>query len=121
MKGPAAIAGAITALLLASPAFSNEMTTGDLQRICASSDSMDVGSCQFFIFGVSQGIGVGVSIAKAKPSVCIPPNTSISALEALVKDVINKDLTLNPQDGDLAADGFIGAVLTQNFPCKKIK
>ena len=48
---------------------------------------------------------------------CIAPNTSSMALKDAVETAMKDDLSLYPKDRELAASGFVGAIVFKAFPC----
>src|SRR5271167_4004943 len=100
----------------------NAMTAGDLQQICLGSDAESKSACRFYILGIAQGIDLGMNIADGKAQsdrLCVPANTSGSVLELAVKMKMGQDLMIFPDDRKLEASGFVGAMLTATFPCRK--
>jgi len=98
------------------------MTAGDLQQICISSDAQSKSACQFYIFGITQGISLGMSIADGKTSggrPCVPPGLDSAAIELAVKMKMGQDLMVYPDDRKLEASGLVGAILASTFPCRK--
>jgi len=97
------------------------MTAGDLQQICVGSDSVSKTACRMFIYGVTQGVSVGMAIADGRTNAkrpCVPANLSSAAMELAVKIKLGEDLTVFPDDKRLDASGFIGAALSSTFPCQ---
>lgn len=97
------------------------MMAGDLQEICTDSSAESKAACRFYIFGVTQGVGMGMSIADGKTKSgrpCIPEDASGSALELAVKMKLGQDLMGYPEDRKLDATGLIGAILVHTFPCR---
>ena len=106
----------------ADGASAQEMTAGDLQKICIASDAQSKSACQFYIFGVAQGINLGMSIADGKTSggrPCVPSGMDSAAIELAVKMKMGQDLMVFPDDRKLEATGFVGAILISTFPCRK--
>ena len=99
-----------------------EMTAGDLQQICSSKNPDVDAPCRFYIMGIVQGITIGLGMADGKVAVgrpCIPDDLPDSKLETLVKAKLGADLMVNPEDKDLPAAGFVGAVIGTTFRCSK--
>ncbi len=99
-----------------------EMTAGDLQQICSSKNPDIDAPCRFYIMGIVQGITIGLGMADGKVAVgrpCIPDDLQDSKLETLVKAKLGADLTVNPEDKDLPASSFVGAVIGTTFRCSK--
>ena len=113
----------LTTLILTSPlaAAGNDrpMTIGDLQQLCSASDIGSKNACRFFIFGVALGVQLGAGQAGNNKIVCIPENVSAAAMELAVKLKMAEDLVVFPQDRDLDASGFIGAVVLKLYACSK--
>ena len=100
------------------------MTAGDLQALCVESDLGSKMACRFYILGMSQGIGLGMSMADGNTRggrPCVPEGVSSSALELAVKMKMGQDLLVFPDDRKLDASGFIGAILVNTFPCQQKK
>lgn len=116
----------ICMLLISASAFAADgaMTAGDLQQICLNSNAESKAACRFYILGITQGIDLGMNIADGKTQggrPCVPENISGSALELVVKMKMGQALMVFPDDRKLDASGFIGAILINNFPCRKLK
>lgn len=97
------------------------MTAGDLQEICTGSSAESNAACRFYILGVTQGVGMGMSIADGKTKggrPCIPEDASGSALDLAVKMKLGQNLMVYPEDKKLDATGLIGAILVHTFPCR---
>lgn len=100
----------------------NVMTAGDLQEICISSSAESKAACRFYLFGISQGISMGMSIADGKTQggrPCVPENLSASGIELAVKMKMGQDLMVYPDDRKLEASGLVSAILISTFPCRK--
>jgi Rap1a immunity proteins len=98
------------------------MTAGDLQQLCAGTDHVSVNACRIYILGVTQGIAVGLSLGGGKghtAHACVPPGVSAEELEQRIKARLDRRLSASPADQSLDAAGFIGAALTETFPCTK--
>jgi hypothetical protein len=109
----------LSLVLFGAPAIAGQITVGDLHEICSGTDYESRAACRFYILGVTEGAGLGAGVAKAPASFCIAPDISSVELMDVVEKAINNDLTLFPKDRDLAASGFIGAVINDAFPCKE--
>lgn len=106
----------------ADRALTQELTAGDLERFCIASDAQSKIACQLYIFGITQGISLGMSIADGKTSggrPCFPAGLDSTAIELAVKMKMGQDLMVFPDDRKLAASGLIGGILVSTFPCKK--
>src|ERR1017187_6558628 len=78
-----------------------QMTVGDLQKLCTSSDEGDKVACTFYILGVTEGTSLAANSVKDssgefreiknKP-ICVPDGISGKALELVVKMSIGEDL-----------------------------
>jgi hypothetical protein len=104
------------------PANAKEMTAGDLQQICGSKNPDVDAPCRFYIMGIVQGITIGLDMADGKVAVgrpCIPDDLQDTKLETLVKAKLGADLMVNPEDKDLPAASFVGAVIGTTFRCSK--
>ena len=98
------------------------MTAGDLQEICIGSNAESKAACRFYLWGITQGISMGMSIADGKTDggrPCIPENISASAIELAVKMKLGEDLMVFPDDRKLDASGVVGGILVSTFPCRK--
>jgi hypothetical protein len=107
-----------------------QMTVGDLQKLCTSSDEGDKVACTFYILGVTEGTSLAANSVKDssgefreiknKP-ICIPEGISGTALELVVKMSIGEDLMVFPADRDMPAVSFVSAVIRSKFSCQKSK
>ena len=98
-----------------------DFTLGDLQKICLDPNTENQAVCRFYIFGVSQGIGLGLDMADGKTKggrPCIPDGISSPALESAIRMRMGELLTVYPNDAKLEASGGIGALLVNLFPCR---
>ena len=113
-------------VLLASPAkAASEMTAGDLYSLCASADESDLSACNFYVFGVVQGVILGSTITanrkfveKKNTIICLPDAVSQNQMVAIVRDTLKMTFAVYPRDRDLPAPGVVTAVFLQKFPCK---
>ena len=124
MKLLVTLSANICMLLISTSAFATDtaMTAGDLQQICLGSNAESKAACRFYILGITQGIEMGLSIADGKTRggrPCVPENISGSALELAVKMKMGEDLMVFPDDRNLDASGFVGAIIVNTFPCRK--
>ena len=113
-------------LTLAAPALAAEpgpMTVADLhyRKFARPSDDYSKAACQFFIFGVAQGVRLAAATLGDKTHYCIPDDLSATAMELAVKLAIGQDLMVFPADRDLEASGFVGGALIKAFPCPQGK
>jgi hypothetical protein len=111
---------AALALLIAGatgPVSAHQMTVGDLQEICTARDQGNKKACQFYILGVTEGASTAAGVAEDKAHFCIPGGITASAMEFATKKAIGEDLMFYPADRDLAAAGFVAAVMQKSFPC----
>jgi hypothetical protein len=97
------------------------MTADDLQMLCQGTDHVSRNACRIYILGVTQGVSLGISIARGKGAgrPCVPTGISAESLEQTVKTRLGKDLGDHPADGTHDAADFIGAVLAETYPCLK--
>ena len=117
---------ALLALLLARPAMAaSEMTAGDLYSLCTSADESDLSACNFYIFGVVQGVILGSTmtanrkfVEKKNTVICLPDAVSRNQMVAIVRDTLKMTFAVYPRDRDLAAARVVTAVFLQKFPCK---
>lgn len=110
----------MTSISASALASNDIMTAGDLQQICLGADSESKAACRLFIFGVEQGIGIGMGIADGKTKSgrpCVPKNISSSSIELAVKKKMGEDLMVYPEDRKLSASGLVGAIIVNTFPC----
>jgi hypothetical protein len=113
-------------VLLASPAkAASEMTAGDLYSLCTSADESDLSACNFYVFGVVQGVILGSAmtanrkfVEKKNTVICLPDAVSQNQMVAIVKDTLKMTFAVYPRDRDLPAPGVVTAVFLQKFPCK---
>jgi hypothetical protein len=106
---------ALSMVLVGSPAIAGQMTVGDLQMICSGTDAESRAACRFYILGVTEG--VGLAAGDTPNAYCIAPGTSSIALAEAVEAVLKDDLSVFPKDRELAASGFVSAVVFRAFPC----
>jgi hypothetical protein len=114
---------ALLALLLASPAnAASEMKAGDLYLLCTSADEGNLTACNFYVFGVVQGVILGSTMTANRKFVekiiCLPDAVSQNQMVAIVRDTLKMTFAVYPRDRDLAAAGVVTAVFLQKFPCK---
>ena len=116
---------ALLALLLAGPATAGEMTAGNLYSLCASADESNLTACNFYVFGVVQGVILGSTmtanrkfVEKKNTVICLPDAVSQNQMVAIVKDTLKMTFAVYPRDRDLPAPGVVTAVFLQKFPCK---
>jgi hypothetical protein len=116
----------LTAVLAAGAASSAAaedaaMSTDDLQQLCSGTDHVSANACRIYILGVTQGVHVGLDLARnashARP--CVPAGMSAEALEKLIKKQLAERLAAVPADRDLDASRFIATVLARSFPCPR--
>ena len=117
---------ALLALLLASPAnAASEMKAGDLYLLCTSADEGNLTACNFYVFGVVQGVILASTmtanrkfVEKNNTVICLPGTVSQNQMVAIVRDTLKMTFAVYPRDRDLAAAGVVTAVFLQKFPCK---
>jgi len=113
-------------VLLPSPAkAASEMTAGDLYSLCTSADESDLSACNFYVFGVVQGVILGATmtanrkfVEKKNTVICLPDAVSQNQMVAIVRDTLKMTFAVYPRDRDLAAAGVVTAIFLQKFPCK---
>jgi len=113
-------------VLLASPVkAASEMTAGDLYSLCTSADESDLSACNFYVFGVVQGVILGSTmtanrkfVEKKNTVICLPGTVSRDQMVAIVRDTLRMTFAVYPRDRDLPAAGVVTAVFLQKFPCK---
>ena len=100
---------ALLALLLAGPATAGEMTAGNLYSLCASADESNLTACNFYVFGVVQGVILGSTmtanrkfVEKKNTVICLPDAVSRIQMVAIVRDT-KMTFAAYPRDRDLAA------------------
>ena len=115
----------LLALLLAGPGAAGEMTAGNLYSLCASADESNLTACNFYVFGVVQGVILGSTLTanrkfveKKNTVICLPDAVSQNQMVAIVRDTLKMTFAVYPRDRDLAAAGVVTAVFLQKFPCK---
>ena len=108
------------------------MKVADLYKICTSSAEIDKSSCRFYLLGLFEGAGFEASTQKDESGnrverkdkdkpYCVPDELPVSAMEFLVKMRMGEDLVMFPQDSELAAAGFVMAIIQIQYPCHKAK
>jgi hypothetical protein len=121
----------LTLLTAAScPVIADQMTVGDLQKLCTSDDEAIKTACTFYIWGVTEGTQLAANSekdssgnfreVKDKP-ICLPESTSMKAVELVVKMSIGEDLMVFPKDRELPAVSFVAGVIRTKFACQKRK
>jgi hypothetical protein len=113
-------------VLLASPVkAASEMTAGDLYSLCTSADESDLSACNFYVFGVVQGVILGATmtanrkfVEKKNTVICLPDAVSRNQMVAIVRDTLKMTFAVYPRDRDLPAAGVVTAVFLQKFACK---
>ena len=99
-----------------------QMTVGDLRTMCAGSDERTQNACRLYILGVTEGLGLGAERARANSKVlCVPAGVSGTQMVLLLKSKMDADLALYPKDADLAAVGFVAAVMVRQYPCGTLR
>lgn len=99
-----------------------QMTVGDLRAVCAGSDEGTQNACRLYILGVTEGLSLGAETARANSKViCVPEGVSGTQMVLLLKSKMDADLTLYPKDTELAAVGFVAAVMIRQYPCSTKK
>ena len=97
------------------------MSADDLQQLCAGTDHVSENACRIYILGVTQGLNVGLDLARAASHArpCVPASMSAEALQKLVKRKLAEQLAAVPAERDLDASRFIASVLARSFPCAR--
>ena len=121
MRAAALVLTLLGAVLTSPPSPAEPaMTAGDLQQLCAGTDHVSVNACRIYILGVTQGITVGLGMGKGHSAhPCVPADVSAEELGRTIKARLDKRLAASPADQNLDAAAFIGAVLTETYPCTK--
>jgi hypothetical protein len=102
---------------LAAPAHAAEMTGGQLQAYCSSSDAGHSNFCDGFVYGVVEAMTV-VADAKAKVA-CMPQNVTTGTVVDAVKKTMQVELITFPDDKNLPALAVVGTALKIQYPCQK--
>jgi hypothetical protein len=109
-------------LLCSTAAFgkeSGQMKVSDLKEICdATSHAESVAACKFYVLGVVEGLQIGVGIANDKAHFCMPDGVTATNMVQTVRVKMAGDLVLHPEDKDMPAVSFVGAVMVSTYPCK---
>jgi hypothetical protein len=92
-----------------------ELSGNDLLAICAADDPTHVAECQFFIFGVWEGIELGRETASNPRAFCLPDGIDAKMMTVEVKKLMP---FLGKKLLQLPAVGTVGAVFTNAYPCK---
>lgn len=120
MKPFASTLALAAALLLATASAATPgepaMTAGDLAQLCSGTDHVSVNACRIYMLGVTQGIAVGIHMARTGKAMrlCVPAGIAAEELQAALKQ---KLAALDSREQQQDAAGFIGAALTARFPC----
>lgn len=118
MKPLASLATAAAALLLLTAAAPEEpaMTAGDLAQLCNGTDHVSVNACRIYMLGVTQGIAVGIRMARSGKAMhlCVPSGIAAEDLQAALKE---KLAVLDSREQQQDAAGLIGTALAARFPC----
>ena len=110
----------LMACALAVPAASAvELSAGELRTYCASPDSELRRRCSFYILGVSEGLSLGVGLAKDSTIVCMPPNMSEAQLVATFQRTADALAIAYPSDMQASAASIVSAALRHEYPCGK--
>jgi Rap1a immunity proteins len=115
---PAILALLVVSTIVPASAEHGQLTVGNLQEICTRSDNGSKEACQYYILGVMEGTRMAAAFAGGKTHFCIPEGVSLVAVEALIKNEIEEDLTVYPADRDLAAVGSVTAAAQKTYPCR---
>ena len=94
------------------------MKLSDLKDIC-STKIVRARVLRFYILGVTEGASVGAGVANDHSHFCIPEGVSSRDMVVAVKKAMTKDLASFPQDKDMPAVSFVGAAMTEAYPCEK--
>jgi hypothetical protein len=113
-----AIIVAFATLSVVFPAYADEMKVEDLKTLCTGADDVSKAACKFYILGVADGIDVANAATSEHKTFCLSDGISGPAMTFAVKKSIGEDLMMFPADKDLPANGFVGAALATQFPCK---
>ncbi len=104
---PAILALLVVSTIVPASAEHEQLSVGNLQEICTRSDNGSKEACRYYILGVTEGTRMAAAFVGDKTHFCIPEGVSLVAVEALIKNEIEEDLTVYPADRDLAAVGFV--------------
>jgi hypothetical protein len=105
-----------------------QMTLGDLYKLCTSSDGSDKIACRFYILGVFEGSQLtGGSVQDKSGNIqelkdkryCVPEGLSSGGMELAVKMRMGSDLAVFPEDKSMPAVSFVTGVMMEDFACKK--
>jgi hypothetical protein len=105
-----------------------QMTLGDLYKLCTSSDGSDKVACRFYILGVFEGSQLtGESVQDKSGNLqelkdkryCVPEGLSSGGMELAVKMRMGPDLAVFPEDRSLPAVSFVTGVMMKDFSCQK--
>ena len=90
------------------------MKAGDLYLLCTSADEGNLTACNFYVFGVVQGVILGSTMTANRKFVekiiCLPDAVSQNQMVAIVRDTLKMTFAVYPRDRDLAAAGVVTAV-----------
>ena len=115
---PAILAFLVVGTTMPASAEHEQLSVGNLQEIRTRSDNGGKEACRYYILGVTERTRMAAAFAGDKTHFCIPEGVSLVAVESLIKNEIEEDLTVYPADRDLAAVGFVTAVAQKTYPCR---
>jgi hypothetical protein len=105
-----------------------QMTLGDLYKVCTSSDGSDKVACRFHVLGVFEGAQLTRGSVQDKSGnlqelkdkrYCVAEGLSSGGMEVAVKMRMRADLTVFPEDKSMSAVSFVTGVMIKDFSCKK--
>jgi Rap1a immunity proteins len=97
-------------LLVAGPSSAQTLTAGDLQKMCAATAQSQAIACASYI----QGYVNGRNQSLPRPTVCVPPGTSMGDAVAGYVDYVAK----NRLEANIEAGLVLGNYLLSAFPCR---
>lgn len=110
---------AIVFTFVVTPAFAESNFVGVqgnlLFNLCDSDDPNDVSSCNGYILGVLDSIYSGH--LKEHFDLCFPPGINVTQMRLMIM----KYMEQNPENLNMAAEGFVAKAMELAFACPKEK
>jgi len=100
----------LIALLAAGAASAQTLTAGELQKMCAATAQNLAVACASYI----QGYVNGRNQSLPRPSICVPPTTSIGSAVAGYVEYVEK----NRLEANIEAGLVLGNYLLSTYPCR---
>lgn len=109
---------AVVSAFLCGEAGAADFSLANLRAICESANPIDGRVCQFYIFGVSEGIILGRQTASTPNAFCLPDGLDAKEMAAKVQEMMG---LVGSGSDNLPAASMVGAALNNAYPCPKSK